>query len=85
LSIISANYHHLYTYVLSINQLSAYLYISIHLSIFRIAVQKLLEYEAKSGCPYSVEDATIGDSDDSDSADDSDDDNDDDDDDDDDA
>jgi len=44
-----------------------------------------LEYEAKSGCPYSVEDATIGDSDDSDSADDSDDDNDDDDDDDDDA
>jgi hypothetical protein len=25
-----------------------------------VAAQKLLDYEAKNGCPYSVEDATIG-------------------------
>ena len=29
-----------------------------------MAAQKLLEYEAKNGCPYSVEDATIGTADD---------------------
>jgi hypothetical protein len=40
---------------MSFNQL-----IYIHLYAFRVAAQKLLEYEAKNGCPYSVEDATIG-------------------------
>ena len=38
--------------------------IYINSNAFRVAAQKLLEYEAKNGCPYSVEDATIGTEDD---------------------